>query len=128
MRARSTFLALTLGLGVALAAGAAAAESLDLVCHVHWTKPGARRDGLRRIDIDLSAKTARFSDNEGRGWQAKGEHPIVSADRSRIVLDAGGGKDSYVDRLTGDYYFHNAKDGVTIRGPCEKAAPERPRF
>ena len=121
--------ALILVLTSVLAAGPATAETLSLVCHVHWTKAGgAHRDGKRRLDIDLGARMVKFSDDLGRGWQPKGEHPLVSADKTRIVLDAGGGKDSSIDRVSGLYVFHNQKDGVTIRGPCEKAGAERPRF
>ena len=92
--------------------------------------PGAadRDDRPRRLDIDLGRKTVRISDNLGRGWVFKNEYPFVSADRRRILLESGGGKESYVDRVSGLYAFHNQADGVTMRGPCQRAAPERPRF
>ena len=126
---RHRALALTVSLAALLAAQAAAAETLNLMCHVRWSKAGgAHREGRRRLDIDLGAKTVRVSDDIGRGMTLKGDHPIVSADKDRVRLDAGGGKESYVDRLSGQYFFHNDKDGVTIRGPCEKVGLERPKF
>ena len=127
MRCRA--LALTVSLAALLTAQTAAAETLNLMCRVHWSKAGgAHREGRRRLDIDLGAKTVRVSDDIGRGMTVKGEHPIVSADKDRIRLETGGGKESYVDRLSGQYFFHNDKDGVTIRGPCEKVGLEKPRF
>jgi hypothetical protein len=97
------------------------AETLSLECHVHWTKPGgAHRDTKRRLDIDLGAKTVRTSDDLGKGYEFKGEHPIVSAEGQRIVLEASAGKDATLDRRTGEYSFRNAGNGVTIRGRCVK--------
>ena len=126
---RHRVLALTVAVAALLTAQAATAETLNLMCRVHWSKAGgAHREGRRRLDIDLAAKTVRVSDDVGRGMTVKGEHPIVSADKDRIRLQTGGGKESYVDRLTGQYVFHNDKDGVTIRGPCEKVGLERPKF
>ena len=126
---RHRALALTVTLAALLTAQAATAETLSLLCRVHWTKAGgAHREGRRRLDIDLGARTVRVSDDIGRGMTVKGQHPIVSADNTRILLEKGDGKESWVDRLSGQYLFHNDKDGVTIRGPCEKAGVERPRF
>jgi hypothetical protein len=127
MRPRA--LALIAALAALLTAQAAVAETLNLICRVQWTRAGgAHRGGLRRLDIDLGAKTVRVSDDVGRGMTLKGEHPIVSADKDRIRLETGGGKESYVDRISGQYVFHNDKDGVTVRGPCQKVGAERPRF
>jgi hypothetical protein len=112
-----------------LAADVALAEHLDLLCHVRETKPGgAHRELKRRLDIDLTAKTVRYYDDVGRGWTFKREGPIVSADAQRIRLDDGAGKEAYVDRQTGQYAFHNQRDGLTIRGPCEKTLEPRPKF
>lgn len=116
-------------LAVLAAASAARAETLNLMCRVHWSKAGgAHREGRRRLDIDLGAKAVRVSDDLGRGMTLKGEQPIASVDKNRIRIETGGGKDSYVDRVSGAYYFHNDKNGVTIRGPCEKVGAGRPRF
>jgi hypothetical protein len=120
--------ALALGAAILAVRGAASAETLSVVCRVMESKGPAHRQLARRIDIDLQAKTAHFADNPGHGWQSKGEHPIVSVGRERIVLDAGGGKDSYLDRVSGQYFLHNQNDGVIMRGSCHRAPPERPRF
>jgi hypothetical protein len=126
---RHRALALTVSLAALLTGQAAAAETLNLLCHVHWSKAGgAHREGRRRLDIDLGARTFRVSDDVGRGMTFKGERPIVSADKDRIRLETGGGKESYVDRLSGQYVFHNDTDGVTIRGQCDKIGLERPKF
>ena len=126
---RRLALVLTVFIAALWTARAASAEILSLTCHVQWTKTGgAHRAGRRRLDIDLGAKTVRVSDDLGRGMVVKGKAPVVSVDKDRIRLQSGGGKESYVDRLSGQYFFHNEKDGVTIRGPCEKAGAERPRF
>jgi hypothetical protein len=106
----------------------ASAEVLSLVCRLQATAPNGRRTVGRRLDIDLARKTVRISDNLGHGWVFKNEYPFLSANSQRIQLEAGGGKESFVDRLSGMYFFHNQADGVTMRGPCQKAAPERPRF
>jgi len=127
MRTTAPIRALVLA-AATLTAGTVSAETLSVVCRVMESKGTAHRELTRRIDIDLQTKMARFTDNAGRGWQSKGEHPIVSANASRIVLDAGGGKDSYVDRVSGQYFLHNQTDGVVMRGSCHKAPPERPRF
>ena len=129
MRHRLLAPTLALALAALLGAQAAAADTLHLICRVQFSKAGgARRGGLRRLDIDLAAKTVRVSDDLGRGMTVLGEHFIVSADRDRIRLDDGDGKESFLDRLSGQYLFHNARDGVTIRGPCEKVGAERPKF
>ncbi len=121
-------LGLGVGLCLGLAAGGALAETLHLACRVHETRGGAHRDIRRRLDIDFSTRTVRYSDDAGRGWVFKREGPYISADADRIRLDAGDGKESYVDRRTGEYVFHNQRDGLTIRGPCQKTEPEQPRF
>jgi hypothetical protein len=128
MRTTALIGALALGAATLVAAAAAPAETLSVVCRVMESKGAAHRQLARRIDIDLQTKTAHFADNAGHGWQSKGEHPIVSAGRDRVVLDAGGGKDSYLDRVSGQYFLHNQNDGVVMRGSCHKAPPERPRF
>lgn len=128
MRTRALIRALILGAATLATAGTASAEVLSLVCRVQETKGTAHRVIGRRLDIDLGRKTVRISDNVGRGWVFKNQYPFLSADRQRIRLESGGGKDSYVDRVSGTYVFHNQADGVTMRGPCHRAPPERPRF
>jgi hypothetical protein len=129
MRTRPLVGALAAWLTMLATAGSALADSLTLVCHVRETKAaGPSHEFKRKLEIDLTAKTVRYSDDIGRGWVFKREGPIVSATPDRIVLDAGAGKESSVDRRTGAYAFHNQQDGVTIRGPCEKAAADKPKF
>ena len=128
MRTKTLVRALALGAVTLAIAGTASAEVLSLVCRVQETKGTARRVIGRRLDIDLGRKTVRISDNLGRGWIFKNQYPFLSANRQRIQLEAGGGKESYVDRVAGLYVFRNQADGVTMRGPCQRAAPERPRF
>ncbi|MDB5479215.1 MAG: hypothetical protein JWO83_268 [Caulobacteraceae bacterium] len=128
MRTEALIRALILGAATLATAGTASAEVLSLVCRVQETKGTAHRVIGRRLDIDLGRKTVRISDNVGRGWVFKNQYPFLSADRQRIRLESGGGKDSYVDRVSGTYFFHNQADGVTMRGPCHRAPPERPRF
>ena len=128
MRPKALIRALVVGLAVLVSAEAASAEVLSLVCRLQVTAPNGRRHLLRRLDIDLGRKTVRISDNLGRGWMVKNQYPFLSADRTRVVLEAGGGKESSVDRVSGLYVFRNQADGVSMRGPCDRAAPERPRF
>jgi hypothetical protein len=128
MRTTALIGALVLGAAALTIAETASAEVLSLVCRVVETKWAARRVISRRLDIDLGRKTVRISDNYGRGWVVKNQYPIVSANRQRIQLEAGPLKESYVDRVSGQYFFRNQTDRVTMRGPCNPAAPERPRF
>ena len=128
MRSKALIRAFVLGAATLVSAGASSAEMLNLVCRLHVTAPNGARVIGRRLDIDLGRKTVRISDNLGRGWVFKNEYPFVSANPQRIELEAGGGKQSYVDRVSGTYFFHNQADGVTMHGPCQRAAPERPRF
>ncbi len=114
----------TLLIAAAPAHALARAQSLDLVCQVHEIRGGAHRDIKRRLDIDLETKIVRISDDVGRGWLFKNEYPVVSIDRRRILLEASNGKDSFVDRADGVYSFRNQRDGVTMRGTCERAAPD----
>lgn len=111
---------LALALAAILVGQAAHAEVIKAQCQVRWTKPGASRTGGRRLLIDTGAKTVRVWDNVGRGWQERGSHPIVGVQGSRIVLEAGGGKTSSLDRRNGAYMFHNDADKVTIEGRCRK--------
>jgi len=101
----------------------AAPSGLDLVCRLHESKGYAHRELRRRLELDLQAKTVRVSDDVGRGWQVKRQYPFVSIDADRIVLEASDGKTSALDRRSGLYNFHNQRDGVSMRGPCEKAPP-----
>jgi hypothetical protein len=128
MRTTALIGALAVGATTLAVAETASAEVLSLICRVMESKGPEHRQLARRIDIDLQTRTAHFADHEGQGWRSKGEHPIVSVSRDRIVLDAGGGKDSYVDRVSGQYFLHNQADGVIMRGACHRGPPERPRF
>ena len=105
-----------------LLASTASAEVLTVDCRVHGTEPGNNRNGIRRLRIDLSAKTVKVWDNTGKGFVVRGEHSIVSADASRIVLDSGGTKTSSVDRHTGQYVFRDTAKKLTIQGRCAKAS------
>ena len=106
----------------AVVAGPASSAVLTLDCHVRSTKPGYSRSGVRRLEIDLVAKTVKVSDNTGKGFEVRGTRPLVSADANRIVLEDGGGKSSSVDRHTGAYVFRNAAEKLVIQGRCAKAA------
>lgn len=129
MRTTALIRAMLLGAATLVAAETASAEVLRLVCRVQESRGPARRVIGRRLDIDLGRRTVRISDNYGRGgWVFKNQYPIVSADRARIQLEAGPMKESYVDRVSGQYYFRNQADRVVMRGPCNPAAAERPRF
>ena len=128
MRMTTMLGSLTAGLAFLASAEVATGETLNLVCRLQESKPGAHRMIGRRLDIDLGRKTVRVSDNVGHGWVFKREYPFLSADRDRIRLESGGGKDSSVDRRTGEYFFHNQADSVTMRGPCQKSTEEKPRF
>ena len=111
---------LALALVVAMFGQAARAEVIKAQCQVRWTKPGASRPGQRRLLIDTGAKTVKVWDNVGHGWQMRGVHPIIGVQGDRIVLEAGGGKTSSLDRRGGAYAFHNDADKVTIEGRCRK--------
>ena len=129
MRMTTALAPLAAALATLAGAEAAMGETLDLVCRVHESRTdGAHRTIRRRLDIDLGRKTVRVSDDVGRGWVFKREYPFLSADRDRIHLESGGGKESYVDRRTGEYFFHNHADGVTMRGACRNSVPERGKF
>lgn len=133
MRLRPTLYGTLAGLAIALAAflsaGETLAETLHLECRVRETRAdGARREMLRRLDIDLDRKQVRFYDNAGHGWVFRNEYGFVAASRERITLEANPEKDSYIDRATGEYFLHNKKEGLMVRGPCVKTRAERPRF
>ena len=128
MRAKALIRVLVLGAATLALSPTASAEVLSLVCRLQVTAPNGHRHILRRLDIDLGRRTVRVSDNLGSGWVFKNQYAFLSADRARIRLESGGGKESYVDRVSGQYFFRNQADGVTMRGPCQRAAPERPRF
>ncbi len=128
MRIKGMIRALVLGAVTLAIASAASAETLSLVCRLEVTAPNGHRTLGRRLDIDLARRTVRISDNLGHGWMFKNEYPYVSANRDRVILEQGGGKQSYVDRVVGMYFFRNQADGVTMRGPCQRAAPQRARF
>jgi hypothetical protein len=106
----------------AMVAGPVAAAVLTLDCRVESRKPGYSRRGIRRLEIDLTAKTVRVSDNTGKGFQFRGVRPLVSVDANRIVLENAGGKTSAIDRHTGRYMFRNAAERLVIQGRCAKVA------
>ena len=110
-------------LGVLMMAGPVSSTVLTLDCRVRSTKPGYHQMGVRRLAIDLVAKTVRVSDNTGRGFQVRGTRPLVSADGGKYVLENGGGKTAFVDRHSGRYYFHNDAEKLVIEGRCMPAAP-----
>jgi len=121
--------AIVISMAALLAAGPSLGADLNLECRVHWTKPGGQhRDAKRRLEINLGAKTVRTYDDLGHGYQFKSDHAIVGAAPGRIVLEADGGKTAYLDRLTGQYYFKNDRDGVVIRGSCVTAVVGKPVF
>jgi hypothetical protein len=113
---------LSIAVAAALAAGPVASAVLTLDCRVQSTKPGYSQRGVRRLEIDLAAKTVRVSDNTGKGFQVRGVRPLVSADANRIVLENAGGKTSAIDRHTGAYVFRNAAEKLVIQGRCAKSA------
>ena len=128
MRMKALVCATIIGVASLATAAAASAEVVSLVCRVQVIAPNGHHDIGRRLDIDLAHRTVRISDNLGRGWMFKNEYPYVSANRDRFLLEQGGGKQSYVDRVSGMYFFHNQADGVTMHGPCKRTEPARPRF
>jgi len=100
----------------------AVADTLNLVCHVQESRTdGAHRIIMRRLDLDLTAKTVRVSDDVGHGWVFKRQYAFLAASHDRIQLESAEGKESFVDRRTGEYFLHNQSDGVTMRGRCRKA-------
>jgi hypothetical protein len=129
MRLNTSLAALATGMAALCLASGALAETLHLECRVRETKDtGARRELLRRLEIDLDSKSVKFYDNTGHGWQFKNEYHFPAFNHERITLEANTEKESWVDRTTGQYFFHNRHDGVMMRGPCEKTAAVRQRF
>jgi hypothetical protein len=128
MRKTTLAAALSALLATSLAAGGALADSLSLVCHVKEVRGAAHHDFKRRLDMDLTAKTVRISDDIGHGWEFKRAGPLVSVDPDLIRIESGGGKDSSIDRHTASYVFHNQKDRVTISGHCDKTDVDKPKF
>ena len=113
---------MTLGLALTVAAGPVSSGVLTLDCKVQSSKPGYSRKGIRRLEIDLAAKSVKVSDNTGKGFQVRGTRPLVSADAGRYVLENGGGKTAFVDRRSGRYFFRNDAEKLTIQGRCARAA------
>lgn|GEM_PF-4941668 len=115
---------LTLVLGcliVGVSAQSAPAAVIVLDCRVHAAKPGFERNGVRRLQLDLAAKSFTVSDNTGKGFTVRGTRPIVSVDGDRIVLENSGGKTSSVDRRSGQYVFRNEAEKLAIHGRCAPA-------
>jgi hypothetical protein len=126
---KASLAAPAISLAALCAAGGALAETLHLECRVRETRDmGGHRELLRRLEINLDVKTVKFYDNVGHGWEFKNEYSFPAFNHERITLEANPEKESWVDRATGEYFFHNRHDGVTMRGPCEKAQAPRPRF
>ena len=65
-------------LALAVAAGPVSSAVLTLDCRIQSTKPGYSRKGIRRLVIDLGAKTVQVSDNTGRGFAVRGVRPLIS--------------------------------------------------
>ena len=105
----------------AAVSGPASSAVVTLDCRVQSSKPGYSHKGIRRLAIDLSAKTVQVSDNTGKGFELRGTRPLVSVSASRYVLDDSGGKTSFVDRQSGRYYFRNDAEKLVIQGRCAPA-------
>ena len=112
------------GLALALAAaGAAQAQAqMTLDCQVQASRPdhGVQR-WKRRIIISPSTRTVRILDDFGAGYTPRNTFAFMSMTPQRIVLEQGGGKVSYVDRLTGEYVLRNPRARFTLRGRCSGA-------
>ena len=115
-------------LAIAIAASPAASAVLTLDCRVQSSKPGYSRKGIRRLVIDIGAKTVQVSDNTGRGFEARGVRPLVSASGGRFVLENSGGKTAYVDSRSGRYSFRNDAEKLTIEGRCAPMGRAPNRF
>ena len=102
-----------------VSAGSASAEPMVLDCRVHAAKPGFERNGIRRLQIDLAAKSFTVLDNTGKGFVMRGTRPIAGVSGERIVLENSGGKASTLDRRTGEYSFKNDAEKLMIHGHCK---------
>ncbi len=102
-----------------LSAGAVSAKAIVVDCKVHSQKPGYRQNGIRRLVIDLAAKSVTVMDNTGKGFVTRGTRPIASADAGRITFDNSGGKTAFLDRKTGRYMFRNDAEKLVIEGQCK---------
>ncbi len=129
MQVRIPIVTAALALAALTFAVSAQAETLNLLCQVRESRAdGAHRQLHRRLEIDLQSRIVRFYDDTGHGFVFRREYAFLSADAGRIRLESADGKESWVDRVTGDYYFHNSRGDLTIRGPCRKADAARAKF
>ncbi|MDE2356298.1 MAG: hypothetical protein KGL69_06045 [Alphaproteobacteria bacterium] len=118
--------AAALGVLSVLGCGLAQAEPLTLVCHVHASRPDqGHSDWTRRLVIDSPTRTVKIFDDFGSGFTLRATYPLVGMNLRRITLEAGDGKESFVDRRTGQYRLINRAAHFELAGPCEKA--EGPR-
>ena len=102
-----------------LSASTAAAAELRFECQVQANRPDAGvSQWRRRIVLTSADHMARYFDDIGRGMQPKSQHRFVSVSRQRIVLDAGGGKTSFIDRRTGAYVLRNQPQSFELHGRC----------
>lgn len=113
---------------LAVAAGPVSSAVLTLDCRVQSTKPGYSHAGIRRLVIDLDARTVQVSDNTGRGFRVRGVRPLAGVNGDRYVLENSGGKTAFVDRRTGQYLFKNDAEKLTIQGRCAKSAQTNRRL
>ena len=101
------------------ASAATAAPELRFECQVQASRPDAGfTHWRRRIVLTAADHLARYFDDTGQGMKPKSQHRFVSVSRTRIVLDAGDGKTSFIDRLTGDYVLRNQRQRFELHGRC----------
>lgn len=112
--------ALALAVGAAGAAQAQAQMTLD--CQVQASRPdhGLTR-WKRRIIISPSTHAVRILDDFGAGYTPRSAFAFISMTPQRIALEQGGGKVSYIDRLTGEYVLRNPRARFALRGRCSGA-------
>lgn len=99
-------------------------------------------DGLRRLsdnfELDLQIKMTfdhanlryRRYENTGRGWELiDGSGTFSEAHGSRVLLSPNRYVTSYIERLSGAYYYID-RSGLTLSlwGHCALAAPTKPVF
>ena len=118
VRHQAGLLAAAIVAGGLSARGAAAAE-LRFECQVQASRPDAGvSQWRRRIVLTSADHMARYFDDIGQGMKPKSQHRFVSVSRQRIVLDAGGGKTSFIDRRTGSYVLRNQPQRFELHGRC----------
>jgi hypothetical protein len=112
----------------ALAAGSVRAADLVFECHVQANQPDhGLTSWRRRIIIDPPTRTTRIQDDFGHGFVERSVYPFVSMNLRRVVLEEHGGKQSYIDRVSGEYVLRNAPRRFMLRGHCSASALPTPR-